>query len=38
MGVCSVGKTCVKRVINPCPNPLSGAACAACGLIETICL
>ncbi|HET6279352.1 MAG TPA: hypothetical protein VFH73_00240 [Polyangia bacterium] len=38
-GVCSAGKTCVKRVIDPCgSNPLSGIRCAACGVIETICL
>jgi hypothetical protein len=36
--MCSPGKTCVKRVIDPCPNPLGGARCAACGVTETICL
>jgi len=35
---CSGGRTCLKRVVNPCPPSDGGATCTACGLVETICL
>lgn len=37
-GTCSNGRTCLKRVIDPCYNPGGGASCDACGLIQTVCL
>jgi len=35
---CSGGRACLTRVVNPCGGPDGGAACAACGLQQTICL
>jgi hypothetical protein len=37
-GTCSNGRTCLKRVIDPCYNPGGGASCDACGQIQTVCL
>lgn len=37
-GTCSNGRTCLKRVINPCYNPGGGASCDACGQTQTVCL
>lgn len=37
-GMCSNGRTCLKRVINPCYNPGAGTSCDACGQIQTVCL
>jgi hypothetical protein len=37
-GTCSNGRTCLKRVIDPCYNPGGGASCDACGLTQTVCL
>jgi hypothetical protein len=37
-GSCSNGRTCLKRVVNPCYNPGGGASCDACGLTQTVCL
>jgi hypothetical protein len=36
---CPAGKSCQRRVINPCPAPAPGAVtCAACGMEITLCL
>lgn len=37
-GTCANGRTCLKRVVNPCYNPGGGASCDACGLVQTVCL
>jgi hypothetical protein len=35
---CSGGRSCLKRVVNPCPPTDGGGTCTACGLTQTICL
>jgi hypothetical protein len=35
---CSGGRQCLKRVVDPCYNPLSSVHCDACGLTQTVCL
>jgi hypothetical protein len=35
---CSGGRQCLKRVVDPCYNPLSSVRCDACGLTQTVCL
>jgi Antistasin family len=36
---CTGGRTCLKRIVDPCPLPCNTCgACAACGQVITICL
>jgi hypothetical protein len=32
------GRTCLKRVVDPCYSPFGGASCDACGQVQTVCL
>jgi hypothetical protein len=37
-GDCPAGRTCLKRIVDPCFSPGGGVSCDACGASQTICL